>query len=362
VLVVDDVATNLDVAKGMLKPYGMQIDCTTSGQEAIDIIRSEKIKYNAVFMDHMMPEMDGIEATRIIREEIGTEYAKTIPIIALTANAILGNEALFLNKGFQAFISKPIDISRLDTVLRGWVRNKELEKTLGQVAINGTVILDTRDGQERRDTESRRSGNDRRILDKKIDGLDMIEGVNLFGGDEASYLQIMRSYTVNTMPLLEKIKTVTRENLADYAIVVHGIKGSSRGISADAVGDKAASLEEAAKEGNFDFVMENNANFIKAVEKLIGDMDTLLKTIEMEAAAPNAKKPVKDKPGGELLARLMAACEEGDIDAVDATMQELGSYEYQADDGLAAWLQENAEQMQYEKIAEKLRGSVKSEE
>ncbi|MDR1744123.1 MAG: response regulator, partial [Planctomycetota bacterium] len=96
VLVVDDIATNLDVARGMLKPYGLKIDCATSGRRAIEAIRAEKPRYDAIFMDHMMPEMDGIEATRIIREEIGTEYARNIPIVALTANAIVGNEEMFL--------------------------------------------------------------------------------------------------------------------------------------------------------------------------------------------------------------------------------------------------------------------------
>ncbi|MCL2127199.1 MAG: ATP-binding protein, partial [Treponema sp.] len=123
VLVVDDVAANLEVAKGMMKPYGMEIDCVTNGQAAVDAIRDEKVKYNAVFMDHMMPGMDGIEAARIIREEIGTEYAKKIPLIALTANAIVGNEQMFLEKGFQAFLSKPIDMGRLDTIIWQWVRD-----------------------------------------------------------------------------------------------------------------------------------------------------------------------------------------------------------------------------------------------
>ncbi|MCL1941828.1 MAG: ATP-binding protein, partial [Synergistaceae bacterium] len=118
VLVVDDVVTNLDVAKGFMKPYGMQIDCVSSGQKAIDAVRDESVRYNAIFMDHMMPGMDGMEATRIIREEIGSEYAKTVPIIALTANAIAGNEEMFLGSGFQAFISKPIEIDRLDAVIR----------------------------------------------------------------------------------------------------------------------------------------------------------------------------------------------------------------------------------------------------
>ena len=83
-------------------------------------------------MDHMMPEMDGIEATRIIREEIGTEYAKNVPIIILTANALVGNEEMFLSQGFQAFLSKPIDTVRLDSVIRRWVRDKNIEKSLNE--------------------------------------------------------------------------------------------------------------------------------------------------------------------------------------------------------------------------------------
>ena len=128
VLVVDDNLTNLDVARGLMKPYNLKrIDCVISGQEAINAIRDERTRYDAIFMDHMMPEMDGIEATHHIRE-IGTDYAQEIPIIACTANAIVGNEQMFLNNGFQAFISKPLEINRLDDIMKRWVRNKELEK------------------------------------------------------------------------------------------------------------------------------------------------------------------------------------------------------------------------------------------
>jgi signal transduction histidine kinase/FixJ family two-component response regulator len=126
VLVVDDVQANLDVARGMLKPYGMQIDCATSGQKAVDLIMDAKVRYQAIFMDHMMPGMDGIEAVKRIRE-IDTEYAREIPIIALTANAIVGNEQMFLANGFQAFLSKPIELRRMDMVLKQWVRDREKE-------------------------------------------------------------------------------------------------------------------------------------------------------------------------------------------------------------------------------------------
>jgi CheY-like chemotaxis protein len=128
VLVVDDVPTNRDVARGLMMPYELTIDCLQSGKEAIEKIRQAKIKYDVVFMDHMMPEMDGLEATRIIRSQIGTDYAKTVPIVALTANALTGNEDMFIDHGFNAFISKPIDIMRLDAILNQFVRDKSQEK------------------------------------------------------------------------------------------------------------------------------------------------------------------------------------------------------------------------------------------
>ena len=123
VLVVDDMQTNLDVTAGLLRKYKMQVDCITNGLDAVERIRSGSPAYNVVFMDHMMPGMDGIEAAEAIRS-LGTEYASKIPIIALTANAIQGTEDMFLSHGFQAYITKPIDIIALDSVLKKWIRNE----------------------------------------------------------------------------------------------------------------------------------------------------------------------------------------------------------------------------------------------
>ncbi|MCL2008303.1 MAG: ATP-binding protein [Treponema sp.] len=123
VLVVDDMQTNLDVASGLLRKYMMQVDCVLSGPEAIERLRQSDPVYNAVFMDHMMPGMDGIETTAAIRS-LGTEYAAKIPIIALTANAIQGMEELFYSHDFQAFLPKPIDIRLLDSVVKRWIPDK----------------------------------------------------------------------------------------------------------------------------------------------------------------------------------------------------------------------------------------------
>jgi signal transduction histidine kinase len=127
VLVVDDFSANLDVAVGMLRKYKMQVDCVMNGQDAIDCISIGIPVYDAVFMDHMMPGMDGIEATVKIRN-LGTVYAKNIPVIALTANAVAGNEQMFLENGFNAFLPKPFTVMNLDSIVQRWVRDKSREK------------------------------------------------------------------------------------------------------------------------------------------------------------------------------------------------------------------------------------------
>jgi PAS domain S-box-containing protein len=127
VLVVDDFTTNLDVAAGMLRKYKMQVDCVTNGQDAVNLIAAAAPAYDAVFMDHMMPGMDGIEAARAIRA-MGTEYAKNIPIIALTANAVAGNEEMFLSNGFNAYLPKPFNVMGLDLVVKQLVGDKSKEQ------------------------------------------------------------------------------------------------------------------------------------------------------------------------------------------------------------------------------------------
>ena len=270
VLVVDDVATNLDVARGLMKPYRMQIDCVSSGREAIDAIRNGSPHYNAIFMDHMMPGMDGVEATQHIRE-IGTDYAAGIPIIALTANAIAGNEEMFLDKGFQAFIPKPIEIARLDDIIKRWVRNEEQEKLY--IEQHKDLI-----GQDIRSGSERRSGIDRRALYLGIDGLNISKGIERFG-DEETYFEIIRSYAVNTPALLEKLEFVSRSSLESYIIDVHGIKGSSRGIGADVYADIAEALERAARLGDYAYISAHNTSFLEAGWKLLSDIDNMLSQI-----------------------------------------------------------------------------------
>ena len=332
VLLVDDNPTNLDVAKGLMSLYGMKIDCVTSGQQAVDAIISENVRYNAIFMDHMMPEMDGIEATRIIREEIGTQYAREIPIIALTANAIVGNEQMFLSRGFQAFISKPIDLNRLDAALKHWVRDKDAEALLTDQVIHMDI----------------NRINERRIYDEIIPGLELNNGIAHYGYDEDTFFSILQSYARNTSPLLEHVLNVDFSNLSDYSVIVHGIKGSSRGIFAFSVGDQAEALENAADSGNHEFILANNHTFYTAVSQLVSDIEyALTKLITKE-------KQQKEAPDKDLLQQLKQACENYDIDLIDETMSELENYEYTTDNDLITTIRRKIDQGKYRNAADLL--------
>ena len=119
VLIVDDVESNLYVAIGLLKPYGLRVDTAMSGYKAISKIKSGNV-YDVVFMDHMMPGIDGIETTKRLRES-----GYTNPIVALTANAVAGQSDMFLKNGFDAFIAKPIDSRKLNSLLNKFVRDKD---------------------------------------------------------------------------------------------------------------------------------------------------------------------------------------------------------------------------------------------
>ena len=373
VLVVDDNETNLDVAKGLMKPYEMQVDCVLGGQQAIDAIRDEKVVYDAIFMDHMMPDIDGIEATERIRE-LGTDYARNIPIIACTANAIAGNAELFLSKGFQAFIPKPIEISRLDEIIRHWIRDKAREseegaegeaagEAVGTVAAEATnaaavTVAATAAGAAEVAAAGVAAGE--AVVAAAgdaagaapplvIDGIDVQQGLRRFGGDEETYRDILRSYATHTRPILERLGHVDTNGLADYAIGVHGIKSSSQGVGALSLGAQAEELEEAAKSGDIDFVNAKNPGFLEAAERLVSAIEETLMAREAGSV-----KPVKARPDAELLKRLAAACDSYDMDEVDETMKKLSSYDYDADDGLALWLTENVSHLNFSAVVKRL--------
>ena len=349
VLVVDDMPTNLDVTRGMMKPYHMKVDTAANGQQAIDVIREEKVKYDAIFMDHMMPVMSGIEATERIRE-IGTDYAANIPIIALTANAMAGNEQMFLSNGFQAFISKPIERARLDEIIHHWIwdKNKE-ERHKKQQKEAELQFKAKRSAAKGRVGLTRRSGIDRRALKLGIYGLDMDKAIAEFDGDEEIYYDILRSYVINTPPLLDHCEHVNMDSIADYGRIVHGIKGASRSICADEFANTAERLEKAAKDGDLEFITQYNPLFLDAANELLSGIEDMLE--KRTQYIPVIKK---ERPDSKQLIKLRDACAAYNMRAVDATLKILDTYEYEHDGDLVIWLKENAKKLNLDTIVDRL--------
>ena len=335
VLVVDDVQTNLDVVRGMLIPYGLYIDCALNGQQAIDMIRKESPRYNIVFMDHMMHGMDGIETVRIMREEIGTHYARNVPVIALTANAIVGNEKMFLERGFQAFISKPIDIARLDSILRSWIGKKDIYKKNEHI-------------EEPKENNLPLKNEEALLYGMTIEGVNIKKGLEFFSGDEKMFIKVLHSYSVNTRPLLDDLKKyLDNENLSEYGVTVHGIKGSSFGIGAVLAGQYAQRLERMAKERKTDELLAEKNVFYLYMENLLDSIDDSLEKIKLKN-----KKPAASVPDPELLLELRSACMEFDMGKIDKIMSQLESFEYTNGAHLINWLREHMDNMNLSEIAD----------
>lgn len=119
VLVVDDNWLNLEIVESLLEPYQMEVDCVLSGKEAFQAVQTKD--YDMVIMDHMMPDMDGVETLKKIRS-LPEEKYKKLPIVVLTANAVDGAREMFLEKGFDEFLTKPIDMKAVDAVLGRWLK------------------------------------------------------------------------------------------------------------------------------------------------------------------------------------------------------------------------------------------------
>jgi len=228
ILVVDDVEVNLEVIKILLKPYDLNIEVADSGQQAINLIES-KHEYDLIFMDHLMPIMDGIKTVKIIRS-MDSEYAKNVPIVALTANTMQGSEKMFLENGFSDFISKPINIQKLDICLKKWIKNDRKK-------------IDT---------------------DEKL-YVDFEYGIAQFGSEE-KFKKILFSFKKHVPALLKELE----ENSGnEYLISIHALKGCARTVFMNEIGDRAQELEIAAKKGDWEFVKSKNAALIEDVQKLI---------------------------------------------------------------------------------------------
>ncbi|MCL2264643.1 MAG: ATP-binding protein [Treponema sp.] len=233
VLVVDDVETNLYVARGLMAPYGLSIDTALSGFEAIDKIR-DGAEYDIVFMDHMMPRMDGIEAAKLIRN---TGYIR--PIVALTANALAGQAEMFIQSGFDDFISKPIDIRQLNSVLNKMIRDKQTPEVL---------------------EEARRQKN----------SLYAAGGHNIAIDDQlAEFFVRDAKKAVNILNALSENKCRRSDDMAIFIINIHAMKSALANVGETELSNKAAELEQAGRDQNINLILSSLPGFIDSLNGVI---------------------------------------------------------------------------------------------
>jgi signal transduction histidine kinase/CheY-like chemotaxis protein len=254
-LVVDDFLPNLNVAIGILRKFRMQADCVSSGKEAVQRIKSGEPKYDIIFMDLMMPEMDGIEATRWIHD-LGTEYADKIPIIALSA--IITDDPVekeekeksLLDNGFQTIIYKPLTVAKMEGFINDWLHDN------------------LNNGGSAKEKEK----------DVKIDipGVDEKKIMEMYDGDFEIFLPVLRSYLSVIPDALEKMSHVTRETLPQYTVTVHGVKSTSDSIGAEEARKMALELEMAAKAGDFPLIQAKNGALIQYVKDLLSNIQKWL--------------------------------------------------------------------------------------
>ena len=253
VLIVDDINTNLKVAEGLLMPYKMQIDLRKSGAEAIEAIQTKR--YDLVFMDHKMPEMDGIEATLYIRAMGDAEpFYKNVPIVALTANAVFGMREIFMENGFNDFLSKPIDTMALHSILKKWIP-KDKQKDQAAAAIKDP-------------------GSGKHIV---IEGLDYNKGILRSGGNVELYLETLAVFYQDASERINKIGDCLKTgDLRLYTTYIHALKSAVANIGADELSESAKELEMAGVQGDLPYVETHNEIFLAGLKALLNNIDHAL--------------------------------------------------------------------------------------
>ena len=271
VLIVDDVAENLFVAEGLIKLYGLKTDTAESGHEAIEKVRAGNI-YDIIFMDYMMPEMDGIEAVKIIREG-GYKH----PVVALTANAVTGMKELCLENGFDDFIPKPFDLTELENIIGKFIAGKKSPAA--------TLISELKD----------------------ICNLDTGSAVEAFGGMEDFYIDTVK-ITARIMPdRIDRICTLMDNDIEAFAVEVHGFKSVLRNIGANALSIACSQLERAALENDTAYLNDNFTAFHSGLVELSYNLD---KVLQPESA--DVKETADKSLLNEIIADLKTAVENYD--------------------------------------------------
>ena len=318
VLVVDDNSSNLLILKNLLKPYELLVDIADSGELALEM--AKKNVYDLVFMDHMMPEMDGVETTKRLRA-LEADYCKTVPVIALTANAVYGAKQELLKEGLSDYLTKPIVIGRLEAML---------DKYLGNVSI-----------QEMTPEEDS-------ISTIRIEGIDSAEAMKKLHLNEEVYYSILKTYYVD---LKKALKRMNIANPGDFIIDVHGIKSISASVGAMELSEYAKELEYAGKANDTEFLEKHTPTFIEMCQYMIQKLEDFF--VGKEKIVVEKENAVLDKTW---IWAIYQACEDMDsFRAMDLLKEVQGMQFKEQEEQLIKQIEEYVEQYDYDEVTSLLK-------
>ncbi|MFP3040396.1 ATP-binding protein [Treponema primitia] len=272
ILIVDDIPTNLRVAAELMAPYQMQIDTCQNGADAVQMVKDKR--YDLVFMDHMMPGMDGIEAVSHIRKiNDADNYYQNLPVVMLTANAVFGQRELFLKNGINDFLAKPIEVQKLNAILKRWIPESKRREANIPAASRGNE----------------------KAAPVDIPGVLVSRGLANTGGSFAIYLDILAVFSRDALERYDEIKkAVEQKDYRSYTTLVHALKSAGRSIGAYDFGDSAAALEELGKAQLAAGIAEKTPQFLEDLKTLTANISEFI--AKASAAARETSSQAAETP------------------------------------------------------------------
>lgn len=332
ILVVDDNAINLTVVKGLLNPLQMKIDTALSGKDAVLMVTDKR--YDIIFMDHMMPEMDGVETTRVIRRLLGNNGQ--VPIIALTANAVEGTAQMFIDEGMNDFVTKPIEMRVILAKLRKWLPPEKIEKNRNKKM--NTVLQGGKEAQASQTT-----------TDISIDGLDVKKAMEFLGNEELFWSVLKEYYRVIDKKSTMISEYEQKEMWKEYTVEVHALKSASKQIGALELAQVAEQMEAAGNAGNAALIHKITPGMLEEYMFYKGILAPYFVKEEETQSGRAAKK-------GELLElfdQMKDALDNLDMDAMEEVVKGMSQYSYSdAQRGIFEKLKNAVEDIDTEKCEE----------
>lgn len=302
ILVVDDNEMNLKVARGLMEPYQMQIDTAEDGKSAVEMVQQKQ--YDIVFMDHMMPVMDGLEATAKIRELEGESY-QNLPIIALSANATVEAREMFLRGKMNGFVAKPI-------------KTRELAKCIIQWLPKDKVVM-VENSTTEEVAEPDKAGENVKGL-PVIQGIDVQEGIRNCGSKEL-FLELLGDFYKLIEPKCTKLEKCLADGMIrDFTIEVHALKNTARMIGAMKLSQLFYRMEHLGNEENLEEIqkgMPQLLNLYKSYKALLSEYAKVPGKNQVRVSSEEMQKT---------LMRLHDAIDCFDLDEADSAMKELETY------------------------------------